>query len=911
MGAIATTPLDDLLRPSRRAVAKKLVQRLQQNGVETSAGTFSEKNLIKQIGLLAKGDGRWWADEQHEPARAAFMGITPEVARFMPPLRGASDAVWHFVDFPEVPPLRLAEEHPPTLGSPSIEDIEPDERAHWVVMARGSGRTLTVRWLSQHRPDVYSISVDTLADAVAAACSPEALLVIDVDRRHSSDVTASSALMERGNVVVLAPFHPPPGVRCRPHGPDFARTDRSMWAGLVVEREDHEPSWRLHEWTPHEGWRRWFVSWVCRRHPGASLDPREVADALDEVDPEHDWFATPGDVLPTLAAAQRGMLPRDAARAGWARSGLTKRWLETRAAASADPWVRAHGAAVMRRLVHAVVDRIALPLAGDLPNGGVSAMISNGPPSRKQLEQALRDVQAGGEDVGDVAERLVAGDGAAAVERLIESRLLTRESDEIVSVQPSWVPSMLAEASIRSRLTDLPSASWGRWCIERTRQGVVDACLDDLSLDRLRKLVRRVIGEHDSADLGSVAAVEAVFAALGRRMQDLRKSPMQTQTLRRVWAAQWEHLGPRYNESIPAPLTRFAPPEGDDVGLEWIANCWAWSLWCPPPPRLTFEGQVGMAWLLPGWISPSWSVAPSWIVQISTGGKPDDRESWGKTFGRLLALAPEVASRAVGPVEEPPALFHPHLLTTGSAGNATGRISMSGLSQASWVTTEVLHWCKSAEFDSKRRVAETLLAGLAAEKGVIEALGMIAVATPDLHAALDETSVEDQLRAEPRLHECPAALVAALPAERRTEALLKLIAGSRELAAAMLALLPDKLDVPLELPVYASLIVRGAMGSSSAAARAAWRHVGSDEVLSTLIDEIRSGSEVARHLWLEAPADVHQELVERMCEGSVAIPDVDWFERGLRRAVFTAPRIAERAYELLQSRPMGGESVPE
>lgn len=880
-------------------MALHIASRLKADGVDTVAGTMSEKNLRKQIGLLAQGDARWWAETDHSAARAAFIALVPEVVGLMPRPELVSNA-YAFREFPELPQMNLVDEVPPTLGSPTLKEIVQAKGAHWIFLPRGAGRTLVAAWLrTQEDPRVVALTVDTLAQGVALPSTADSLLVLDVARSDEGDLDACRLLLRR-DVVVLAPFTLPVGLPYRGPSEEGSTGVSSNFRGSQVfslprdymsGMDENKPHWIVHRWKPLSGWRRWFIGWCANRIGRANFDPSDIADALNQVDPHEDWFGTPGAVLYVVASAQRGELPRTTTRTTWSESRLPTSVVTRLCAQTGDPWLRAHGAPAVRALIRSLLDRIDLPLDGPLAHDDVATLI----------EPAVSPT--GSDHPLEPEGTAPTGDGATAVQRLILGGVLAAESANVVSLQPVWLTAMLAHDQVRVLLRTEPSHNWGRWCLEPLRRALVDGHLDGFNRQDFRRMVLRTLEEHDAKVLGSVAAIETVFAATARRMNHENRSsaPLDADELTRVWTAQMAHVTVRHDNAILAPTTRRAPGDTGPSGLEWVANCWSWSLCAKKPLAAQLEGAE---WQWPGWAEQlNWSTNPQWLKHLTQPTTAErDRDRWNPHFRRMLELGPAVLALASGPVLEPPALFYPILLARQDPTDDLSGVANAVLDRAPWwAQIEFTHWLSSADRTQLQRVGAGLLDALSRKRGALQALHSLAGAAPEVLDALDAATVLGALkRHTDEIVKQPDVLLRVLPQQLQAQVLRDLIAQLPALGREICLQLDDWMATPLPLPVLMDLLSLNEAVSVLKVARAVWRVAERDEVVLATLREFPTGSRAAGALWYEAPEPIRARLVQMICEGDLVAPQVEWFEGYLRRAVLSEPAIAERAFALLQ-----------
>ncbi len=912
MGRRGDTRLDERIGCSRRDLAKEIALHLENLDFKTDKGTFSVANLHKQLGLLAKGVPGWWAAEAHAPAKRALIELRPAVAGLLPKT-GRELEEFEYAEFPELPPIRLQEEALQALGSPRLDSVFDSSGTYWVASPPGAGRTLAVAWLeAQQEPWLEAHSVETLQDGASLPVDRRKWLVLDVRRRGDGDVEAARLLLARQAVVLLADFEPPAGAPFRRGARDHdwnrglvSKTEGSMVLVLPQDEAEQaasdEPHWAVQTWSAIPGWRSWFVGWVDDRLGGANFDPVALAKAVEDLDPVERWFGTPGTLLPFLAAAHRGVVGSPRSLADLEDGTLVRAVVAARTERAEDAWVRAHGVEAVRQLVAGLVDRVDLPLYGPLPITVASTLIRASVPGGDMERLVHRVREQGLGAAAELADVLVAESAGALVRRMIDNGVLRRVGEEEVCLSPAWLVRVLAATHVSTGMSVGGAEVWGRWCLESRRRELVDEHLDRVELKHLKKLIIGALERHDQANLGSIAAVEALFAAVARRL-GARKLKLSENLLVRLWKAQAELLTTRYDAQVLSPLTRPGPGDRGGRGQEWIANCWAWSVSCERPPRADLSDQE---WLWPGWARPAWEAVPYWMefhLMSPTLDQPE-RDSWSDDFHRLLQLVPRVASAITGPATKPPALFRPHLLASTPTGVDLEYVISQVLAHESWMRTEFTHWTESASEVSLQAVGAVILKVWGGAQGGLASLQLMARRAPRVHDALRDTVVLEVVRE--RMDECfkrPEALAEALPDHLRTSVLRSLIGRWPEMGTALLRQMPFDRMVPLELAVYLDLLHLTETGQPRwPAARAAWQHSELEEVVEALVDDIRGGRASAKDLFTEAPAEVQMHLVAKMCDGELVVPEGEWFNRYLRRAVLAEPAVAEQAFEILQS----------
>jgi hypothetical protein len=201
----------------------------------------------------------------------------------------------------------------------------------------------------------------------------------------------------------------------------------------------------------------------------------------------------------------------------------------------------------------------------------------------------------------------------------------------VVELTPPWVVEWWAEARAKELLRGEP-AVWGRLAATPSRRRLVEKVLDGLDGDQLRALVERALAAcaRPRAELGAVAAVEALFGAVGRR--HLRSSAEIGLPIKLLHALLAEQRTWLRGDHLTQPLTRASSEQPGDA--PWVAECWAWSFAVPRPAGFTDDA---VAWLFPGWSPVSLATSPRWLRSLRAERSP--------SFGFLLQLAGKVMQK--------------------------------------------------------------------------------------------------------------------------------------------------------------------------------------------------------------------------------------------------------------------------
>jgi hypothetical protein len=596
--------------------------------VEPRSPKCSARALGVKIGGLDKPERRpeilaWWRNHAvAEQALASTLSVPVEdlptkvggasASRLFP--LGESDVFRPFDPLRETP-LALGERDRRAHGADLLAPLSKGDwsiECEWVVTPPGAGRSFAVHWFrTREAGRVQAREVPTLAEAqpLLAASEPVLLAVDAAD--PATDAAIAARFAARGRVRVLAPF-PPPGIG--DEATSLSEGERKLRAfRWAVGRP-----WQVRAWKGARGWRRQYLAWLAERTTGAHLDADALHDWIERHDPAGTEFATPGDLLPLAAFATvvpPAKLP--------GLNGLAARFVGKQAERAESAWLRANAVEVTEALAGALLSRIDFGWRQPVPRERWAEMLPAGmapPPVEDRLvDQALREVatprtaEARQKAVARVKEQLVGADAGVIVRNLESLRLLRNVGAGLV-LNPPWLAAALARSLIVEAFREHQPASWGRWAVDASRRSLVDAAADALHDAPLLRLVQRVVESHDLASLGSVGAVETIFAAVGRRLDVDRR--LASPWLQRLAQQQIALL--RRGDQSPQPVTR---PRLDDLEdkTDFLAACWAWSLWTDSP-----EAHVPdeLAWLFPRWSSVSLASQPGWCAYASEEPPP-------------------------------------------------------------------------------------------------------------------------------------------------------------------------------------------------------------------------------------------------------------------------------------------------
>lgn len=521
-----------------------------------------------------------------------------------------------FPEFPRLPPLEAGED-PCWLGPRgSLLDVvldvlsadEENEQHRWITAPAGAGKSLVIRCLrSRHSGDVIAASVRRLEEI--ADPTVDAPLVVEIEERPSSEGIDRLRHLERlaSPIVVLAPF-PMPDV-------------------LLSLGSDEELSWLPDDGSPPAGWRSRLLHWIDDRLESApgdtKLERKAVEQWLREHDPSGRIVATPGDLLALCADFDAHGREGTAAQRG-------RRWF----AAAGLPMVPMEAPATWRkRSAEQTYQRL------------VTAEVWHRPKRYGSLDAAdWSTLLPEGSSVG-------ASRSPSAVDYLLEAGLLRSEESGIIAY-PRWVARAIAMDAVTHEILGGDQRGWGTLAADESRRELVDATLDALPGDALRRLAARLSDRGKPASLADLAELESTLAAIARWLElDLR---LRRNDVRIVQDLLLHQLDAIYE---PEPDLPFRSPYTRRDRDEWFATAWTLSLHVPAPDGVDPHKHP---WEHPGWVD---TLALHEVPQDFPWSSVQPPAASAGVH-RLIALAPRVIDKLEpGPLpKEIPRLLLPAML---------------------------------------------------------------------------------------------------------------------------------------------------------------------------------------------------------------------------------------------------------
>lgn len=629
----------DLERHLRRWAEKKNVRRPSRaklarvvHGRVSSAAKRRVKldSLATKIGDL--NDRVWWKNnDEFRQALCAELEI-PESELL---LDADEPGIIRFREFPDLPSLNLALEGPLPIHAHDlfrlVEDVHSPVRqrwsfdaagATWVHMPAGSGRSLLATFHELHG----ALMVVRTTNSFPETQLPLLLLLDDELQLAAIKANLHQRVIDGRATLVLARFPRPTRGK---HDPESATVDGR---------------WRDIEWRPVDSWRHDLCYWIAsrlKRHGKKEFTSEPFLAWLDRVDPDARLVSSPSMLLLvafTVWSAQRPerqlrALERDLAGA------LLRNHLQQLAPSS---------------------DRNEF----DRRRSELAALAS--------ARLASEEPWEGGWSKAQWCQVKLAGrrKTETTVQGLIELGLLEPTSSGRFDFRGGSLRSAIACEG--EWLTNANANEWGAWAIRSDRRAIVDRALDLREDDELSGLTASWVlaAEKDPRDVGVVGAVEALFAAWGRRFawrlaRGERPIPRVDPALARLVAFQLSNRVVHHPSSPPGPATRPGPLWARGA-IEWLLSCWAWSLSLPREKLFkdaesilgaTGDAAGDFAWLFPGWFKPSLQNVPSWLSNADASFPRPQEDQW--IARRLASLAKLVVARCgdAGPEESLPRLL--------------------------------------------------------------------------------------------------------------------------------------------------------------------------------------------------------------------------------------------------------------
>lgn len=568
------------------------------------------ESIAAKLGKLKKGDSTWWVNQPDALACLA------ELLRCNPadliPAESRRHSAIGFREFPELAELLPGQDPCAVRGDVgwlgSFADAVLQQGDHaWVVAGAGAGKTLAVEVLrARHGARIAAVTSRRLYDAVRGAKEKLPLLVEVESPDEATDHGALVELTKRHtSVCILSPFRRP-----------LTGVGDSGWTEFA--------------WSMDRDWRERFLRWAQPRlRKPEDLDIDAVLDWLEAVDPRGVLFQTPGHLLPVLARAYRSELPRGSN----ALRDLGREALAQLLGADTRSWVRREGQSAVEHLLLSRLENLDVALS-PLPARRWVELLPPSPQGKASEHRTAPKKRAKVAAPDDDGLQAPAASSVVAV--LEDVGVLKTSQNGDLDLAP-WVRTGIEREAIMARIKS-DRLEWSAWAVDASRRDAVDDALDTLSPSDLVIAAQTALAADPKA-FTTVAALEALFSALGRRMIDAAWEPPDAAlpVLQELGKRQLALLAalPNVGTIRPLlPLTRHRPNQSEVCQAQWIAEAWTFSFAVKAPRGLASDPS----WTLPGWSSDlRLSNAPRDLLPIAFAETPDD----AVTYGRLLVAARE------------------------------------------------------------------------------------------------------------------------------------------------------------------------------------------------------------------------------------------------------------------------------
>jgi len=731
----------------------------------------AQRSLAAYLGKLASGDDTWFRNRPAVlEALCEILEVTKEDLLRRPEL---SPIDWVFADFPQLDPLDLRSESPCMLVNArastgqllgvelSALNSQQPVSAQWVVAAPGSGARLFAHWLAATGNGTV-ISIRHLSEALGRneLTTNQGRLFLLVDESDAvKDREAAKALSRYQGLTVVASFvHP----SMQQETQQSASSQMSAQQQSVVR-----DGWRIHKWTLDAGWRATFAHWIAERlrEQECLFDPDQLLTWLDKMDPSRVRFPTPGDLMPVCALlSEHGphWLRKQTPQSLGERllGAVTDRFPADR---DGQLWLTADSYDVVRKMLQWRLSALQYPLRGGLTLDawllGFPSKNTQHRLSEQEIDSALSRIRrkkgsAKRKEEAALRLRVTAPDPRESLLLLKQAGVLQTDENGGLSLRPRLTYEQLLMSCAADAIRTKEPQLWGRWCAEPQRRDVLDRALDDLTEQELLDCIHQAVSAFQSGDMGLVGAVEALFAAVGRRLQD---SPSFQHTARDAidqLQALWSVTDRIRRQRLPGPDALRVPiTRVDGYWERWnefVAACWSWSFFGPKPAETPKQDPP---WLWPGWNQ----VSLADLEQLSLVGN-EPSQAWMQhrrcesSDDRLAALVPRFLTSCV--VASIPESYHhwplPFVLLHAVDNDWPIGLWASDMPLQSWQCQVLLQGIASFS-DAKRQHLATLVARVSKTRSssLFDSWRTYAERSPDFYTFLlrcaDWTAVCDSL----------------------------------------------------------------------------------------------------------------------------------------------------------------------
>jgi hypothetical protein len=630
---------------------------------------LAPRALAVKIGDIDRGDKVWWIKRRpHALALAALLEVPlVDLGLHEAPV----DDIFKFAAFPELPPFVLARDTACDLGFVDAVDRKPhqtllefwldpvpprhawrgpEQRISWLEFVPGSG--LSFFWAILCASTRHErVRVKRLADAVSRLRQPGNLIVRIEQPCNDADLAVLGHAHDDLNFLIVAPFAPPSksGHGSSRYLPSWeiltgqvdervtALTDSSGWSDAITP----------HSWRLHDDWQARLLGWVEKRMGRATEDTLLSAAGVTR------WLATfpddwhfvtgPAELLAICRlchSSRETGLPRvtdsDAGQRLLKAITHTNNVLARRFAA----------------LVAARLDAHELPWQGALPMDQWARLSPE--PAANLDAQTLLEI-ADGKSPAERRQRAAALSeriASRSVAPLVDARLLVQGGDGILALTPQFLVDLVARDQLMHVIRDEPIERWAMHFYDPARRALLEAALRSVPVGDLLPVLDR-LKALPADTLLSIAAAEVLFRDIGKRLGGATEVPGPF-----AWLAGAVLSRIDVGEISPTPWTR---SDQDEDSVEWIAICWAWSLWADKP---ALEIPPLWEWWFPGWVPDlTFAFVPfMWPEELPNETKLPDR------WRRLMTLAARVAGRLVEAPASAPFVLMPMLVVEGARG---------------------------------------------------------------------------------------------------------------------------------------------------------------------------------------------------------------------------------------------------
>lgn len=626
------------------------------------------RSLAAKIGQLDKGKTGWWLQRPEQlQVLLDLLGLSSADVGIH---RDASDGVFVFSHFPELPPLDPRRERFCDIAGPG--PLPPDrDRAEldlwlehgprslhrmptstvWLHVPPGTGRSVLLATLTSTAR--YEVLVkNTLADVGERLAGAEPVVIAVSADGGMHDLLALARRPEDAGTLIIAPF-PAPSRK------DADPLEDWSWEGMAGEKLDRQilgmtnPGSRYSaiqpvQWQLQSGWRERLLNWVearLSRHDSDTLfSSTGLAKWLDSFDPLQEWIRTPADLMALCRITHHGLEKKLPDRA---IKNAGQQLL------AAMPLSGPSEEALFARLACARWDDFTQPWRDAMPYAAWE-VLAPAPPSHADL------LAIAGESDMDAryrqVTRLAKQSDTAGLRLLSGAGLLARNSRGCFDLEPRVLADLAVRDHLLVTMTGGETERWGMACFDPERQATVDAALDALDDDGLLAAAEGVLHGRCQGPAG-MAAAEALFCAVGRRKLRGRQVPDDMHALASVVVP---HLPLGMDAwTLPGPCTR--PLSMPAERCEWLAVCWAWSL-SPKPEMPALASYAG--WLFAGWCD-ALPETPFWLRSLTP---PSEDSTYIDEWTSVLKAAQAVVRHRTALVNDPPPLWHGALLAASIYG---------------------------------------------------------------------------------------------------------------------------------------------------------------------------------------------------------------------------------------------------